>query len=246
MSNVKSIDPSGLTSQIKKPNATQEDERKKEQVAKQFESILLATMIREMRGSTNLFSGSDPSAQMFDTTFDTALAEQFSGTLGLRKVIIEALDRAKKTSPTFEAKKEFSGKITQWDPLVEKISQEEKVDANLLRAVMHQESGGKRYAVSKSGACGLMQLMPGTADSVGVTNIFDPEENIRGGAKYLKKQLDRFGNVELALAAYNAGPEAVKRHNGIPPYRETQQYVTAIKNRIVQKFWGNEGDTENE
>ena len=100
----------------------------------------------------------------------------------------------------------------------------------LLEAVAWQESRGKMSAVSAKGALGVMQLMPGTAAELGVdpTNVAD---NIRGGALYLRRQLDRFGSVPLALAAYNAGPGAVLRYGGIPPFRETRDYVARIMGR---------------
>jgi len=100
---------------------------------------------------------------------------------------------------------------------------------SLLRAVVEVESGGNSQAVSPAGAQGLMQLMPGTAAELGVTNPFDPKQNLEGGARYLAQQLERFdGDIRLALAAYNAGPGAVKRHGGIPPYPETQRYVESV------------------
>lgn len=101
----------------------------------------------------------------------------------------------------------------------------------LIDAVIRTESGYRPHAVSRVGAQGLMQLMPATARSLGVTNAFDPEENILGGARYLRKMYDRFGSLRLAIAAYNAGPKAVKKYDGIPPYRETQRYVATVISR---------------
>ncbi len=104
------------------------------------------------------------------------------------------------------------------------------IEPGLLEAVAWQESRGRMSAVSVKGALGVMQLMPTTAAELGVQPR-DVADNIRGGAMYLRRQLDRFGSVPLALAAYNAGPGAVLRYGGIPPYRETRDYVTRIMAR---------------
>jgi soluble lytic murein transglycosylase-like protein len=104
------------------------------------------------------------------------------------------------------------------------------VDPALLAGLVKQESGFNPNAGSPAGARGLTQLMPGTAAGLGVTNVLDPAQSLDGGAKYLRAQLDAFGgDVARALAAYNAGPGAVKRYGGVPPYAETQNYVRAVQ-----------------
>ena len=113
--------------------------------------------------------------------------------------------------------------------IISKVSQKYGVDEKLVQAVIRQESGFNPKARSHCGAMGLMQLMPSTAQGLGVTNAYDAEQNIMGGTKYLKGLMDRFdNNKSLALAAYNAGPNAVKKYGGIPPYAETQNYVKKV------------------
>jgi soluble lytic murein transglycosylase-like protein len=121
-------------------------------------------------------------------------------------------------------------RAAQYDSIIERAAVSAAVEANLLRAVIVVESGFNSRAVSKRGAVGLMQLMPATASRFGVSNLYDPKENVHAGARYLKFLMDRFGqNVRLALAAYNAGEEAVDRNGGqIPPFTETMAYVPKV------------------
>ena len=113
--------------------------------------------------------------------------------------------------------------------VIEKYARQYGVDADLVWAVIRQESGFNPPAVSPKGAMGLMQLMPGTAAQMGVSDAFDVEQNIAGGIKYLERCLSRFNqDVSLALAAYNAGPENVVKYQGCPPFAETRQYVASI------------------
>ena len=123
----------------------------------------------------------------------------------------------------------LSARREQLWPTVQAAARTNNLDPNLVDLVIRMESGYNSRAVSPKGARGVMQLMPGTASLYGVRDVFDPSDNIRGGVRYLADLLKRFdSNVALALAAYNAGPEAVDRHGGVPPYNETRSYVRTI------------------
>jgi soluble lytic murein transglycosylase-like protein len=116
-----------------------------------------------------------------------------------------------------------------FESLIQQASQKYGVDADLVKAVIQNESAFNPSAVSSAGALGLMQLMPATADNLGVDNPLDPAQNIDGGVKLLRELLNQFGgNVTNTLAAYNAGPGAVQQYGGVPPYQETQLYVQRI------------------
>jgi len=120
-------------------------------------------------------------------------------------------------------------RATQLNPLILEAAARFRLRPALLRALVEAESGGNPEAVSPRGAIGLTQLMPSTAEALGVVDPYDPQENLLGGAQYLRQQLDRFdGDESLALAAYNAGPGAVLRYHGVPPYAETRHYITRV------------------
>ncbi len=121
------------------------------------------------------------------------------------------------------------------DRLIDLHARRQRLDPALVRAVVRVESAFNPRALSRKGAMGLMQLMPATARSLAVSDPYDPAQNLRGGTTYLRRLIDEFGgDLTLALAGYNAGPEAVRRYVGIPPYRETRQYVTTV----MQEFRG--------
>lgn len=142
----------------------------------------------------------------------------------------------------------------EYDDLIRSIAQKYRVEHTLIHSIIRAESNYDRFAVSSKGALGLMQLMPETAIQYGVKNVFSPRENIEGGVKYLKDLIRLYnGKTDLVLAAYNAGQEAVKKYKGIPPYKETRNYISKIMNRfgynknyikrktIIYKFYDKEG-----
>ena len=119
-------------------------------------------------------------------------------------------------------------RIDDWDAQIVEAALTHNVQPELIKAVMLAESGMNPEARSRSGAMGLMQMIPSTAKAMGVVDPWDPAQNIMGGARYLRLMLDRFGDKERAIAAYNAGPGAVEKYNGIPPFEETQIYVPRV------------------
>lgn len=132
-----------------------------------------------------------------------------------------------------DAKEDAKLSPTDLHEMLDKAGREHNVDVDLLASVVKAESGGNTHAVSRAGAKGLMQLMPATANDLGVQDSFKASENVRGGSEYLDQLLTRYhDNMSLALAAYNAGPAAVDRYHGVPPYHETRAYVA----RVIHEF----------
>jgi soluble lytic murein transglycosylase-like protein len=129
-----------------------------------------------------------------------------------------------------------TGTLAELESLASEVARRHGLDPALVLAVASVESGFRPKAVSPKGAQGLMQLMPGTATSLGIADAFDPETNLEGGSRYLAELIALYGgDLTKALAAYNAGPGAVKRHGGVPPYRETRAYVKKVLERYKKK-----------
>ncbi len=189
-----------------------------------------AVMSRVSQLQSMLAAGTTTPAPDTSKSFSTALASATSSTPSTFASMASPLGTQATTpvSPTSTSSSLPAG--TPYAAEITSAAQANGLDPALLAGLIKQESGFNPSAGSGAGARGLTQLMPSTAAGLGVTNVLDPVQSINGGAKYLKQQLDTFGgDVVKALAAYNAGPGAVQRFGGIPPYAETQNYV-----RIVQ------------
>ncbi|MDR2693999.1 MAG: transglycosylase SLT domain-containing protein [Chitinispirillales bacterium] len=224
------------------------------QVAKEFEAMFTSMMFKAMRGTVNESSlirkniGENIFTEMLDGEYAKMSSE--NGALGLAALIQKEIDRCEGRSPALDGSSTSAAmrrsraswayapadsaalieKVRgKWDSLISEVCERYGVDKDLVTAVVARESAGNPHAISPKGAKGLMQLMDATARDMGVGSSFSPIENITGGVKYLKNMLNSFnGDESLALASYNAGPGAVKRYNGIPPYRETREYVRAV------------------
>ena len=162
----------------------------------------------------------------------TAVLAGLMSSAPLARPVVALLPLQPKAKPNVEVSAEYMAIPANeaYDDIIQEAAAEYDMDPNLIHAVMQAESAFHPYAVSRAGAEGLMQLMPELSDEIGVNDAFDPRENIMGGARYLKRLLDHYdGNIDLALASYNAGPGNVERYGGVPPFRETRNYVKTIK-----------------
>jgi soluble lytic murein transglycosylase-like protein len=235
-------------------------------VANEFEALFSSIMLRAMRKTVgdNALIPTKMAEKVYTEMLDDEYAKLLSNhsSLGLSDLIIKELmskqsDYSSITQLKNLRSRDFSfldnsfvpsnnsfitesgvSRTKKWDTLVSDAAKRYNVDKDLVFAIIAQESAGNPYAVSRAGAKGLMQLMDSTAKEMGIAHPFNPRENIDGGVKYFRKMLDQFdGDVRLALASYNAGPAAVKKYNGIPPYSETQNYVDSVL-RLREQFSG--------
>jgi soluble lytic murein transglycosylase-like protein len=198
----------------------------------QIKTILEINALRDM-DSLNGNSSSSGSSPLFSSMLEQLLVLQNLN--NDTKNAATAVSSAGTSLPSLQTNIKPAVKIAdeQLQPIIEEAAKTYNLPASLLISVIKQESNFNIHAVSPSGARGLMQLMPSTAKGLGVVNIDDPRENIMAGAKYLRQMLDRYGSLDVALAAYNAGPGNVEKYNGIPPFKETKNYVAKILKNVI-------------
>lgn len=241
------------STQAQNSNLKKERLEKLRNAAQQFEAIFISHMLKVMRetipegGMFDRKLANEFYESMFDQEIAMQLAKrqnhgfadilfrQLSGKLDVgtpMKDIIDGIRQIKSQDRSMTTPRPQ----LNLEPIVQKAAKDFNLDPNLIHSVIRQESAGNPNAVSSKGAKGLMQLMDSTAKMLGVNQSFDPEQNVRGGAKYLKQLLNQFDNdLGLALAAYNAGPNNVKKYGGIPPFEETQKYVTKVLQNYAVK-----------
>ncbi len=220
--------------------------------SKKFESLLTSMMLKSMnKASGGIFGKNSYGGNTLDPIFQSEMATFISKnrSLGVADIIykkitgeninsirktpkglqFDNISNLKKNIPTVVPTNSAINRLNKYEKIIEKASANFGVDKNLIKSVILTESSARENALSKSKAKGLMQLMDSTAAKVGVDNVWDPSQNILGGTKYLGELLRKYkGDITLALASYNAGPLNVDKYGGIPPFEETQNYVTRV------------------
>lgn len=238
-----------------KHNLNETEKVKLAKTARDFESLLTAMMLKSMTSTTEgMFGEESYGGDYFDSIFQQQMAQHISGGKGfgvagmiyknitgenmpaLSKIKINPFSNAEKIKlninvgmPSVSPAKTSIERINRFDNIINEASKKFGVDKNLIRSVILAESAGKTDALSKANAKGLMQLIDSTAQDMGVENVWNPKENIFGGTKYLSSLLRQYkGDVNLALAGYNAGPGNVNKFKGIPPFEETRNYIARV------------------
>jgi len=250
---LKQLNQNGIDARSGNKHYSEAEVEKLKKAAKDFEAIIITQMLKNMRRSlpdSGMF-GKGVGSEMYQAMFDETMADAMAGkgVFQLADNIIRSFgvedEVADGSGKTIDDYRLHSVKIRnnhvdpfKWDrSIISEAAEQFGVDAKLIDAVIKVESAYKADAVSRTGATGLMQLMKATANELGVHDRTDVRENIFGGTRYLKSLLGRFdGNLELALAAYNAGPSAVEKHKGIPPYQETQEYVQKVMHHYKENM----------
>lgn len=227
-------------------------------VSKQFESLLTSMMLKSMNQTTSggMFGESNFGGDFFDSIFQFEIADKISKGTGLgvadqiykrltgenlsnevlnpKLAPLKNLPKIEVTSnsveiPSVQPSNQSLNRLGKYDEIINQASETYGVDKNIIKSVILAESSAKENAVSTANAKGLMQIIDSTAQYLGINNVFDPKENIMGGAKYLSQLLRKYnGDLKFALAGYNAGPGNVDKYNGIPPFTETQTYVKRV------------------
>lgn len=178
------------------------------------------------------------SSQLFAALFQAALGGGTNVTQGIGQVNDLSATERVNGDQSASAQQPKDSNVGSLEDIIYSMAQKYGVDPTLIQQVVKAESSFNSKATSQAGAMGLMQLMPGTAASYGVDDAYDAKQNLDGGTHFLKDLLDRFqGNVPLSLAAYNAGPGAVEKYQGVPPYKETQAYVQKIMAGLNPQNW---------
>ncbi|MGB9755512.1 MAG: transglycosylase SLT domain-containing protein [Desulfurella sp.] len=215
--------------------------QKLKSLSKEFEAIFVEMMLKTMKIGEDSTLGNSAQNSIYQSMYQQALANQIANTssFGIASSIFNALKKEIENVKTPTIQQPINLKQNNYIPfklnlpkdimnVVQKASAMYKVPEKLILSVIKTESNFNPNAVSAKGAAGLMQLMPQTAQSLGVTNVFDPVQNIMAGTKYLSNLIQNLQSVPLALAAYNAGLGNVKKFDGIPPFKETVQYVQKV------------------
>ena len=238
-------------------NLSVSEKQRMADVSKQFESLLTSMMLKSMNQTTGGMFGEDSfGGDFFDSIFQYEIADKISQGTGLgvadeiykrltgEKLSTEVLNpklnpiikqpKIEVTTSTLEIplvkpSNQSLDRLSKYDEIIDRASETYGVDKNIIKSVILAESSAKENAVSTASAKGLMQIIDSTAKYLGINNVWDPKENIMGGAKYLSELLRKYnGNLKFALAGYNAGPGNVDKYNGIPPFTETQTYVKRV------------------